>query len=327
MSFTVKAGGNTVTSPGTSFQTPSPQLTNAATPGGYQRSGGSNSHINNNNNNSIPPPFTLATSTESSSVAMDGGLGAHGGNGKRTGTDPTKYKTTICRNWEQAGTCVFRGCTFAHGVDDLRPPMRSNTSPVLTHQPSPGATPPLYPQGFGGSSSHHNMALPPSSSASGSATLPRAEQLMELLLAEIHRERDLVSVHTEANKTLESMLRKEQQQHAETAARAEGLANQAIELTRQVSERNAEILRLLEVCGSSLTGEQRRRAESLASWNFGTEGHSEHTNNNTVNIGGGLWDAPSSRSNEQHSDVSSPTSNQLKELLHALRLQQQQQFS
>mmetsp|Transcript_34141 Transcript_34141/g.53384 ORF Transcript_34141/g.53384 Transcript_34141/m.53384 type:complete len:262 (-) Transcript_34141:239-1024(-) len=37
------------------------------------------------------------------------------------GTDPAKYKTSICRNWETTGVCTFRGCTFAHGKEELRP--------------------------------------------------------------------------------------------------------------------------------------------------------------------------------------------------------------
>ena len=66
-------------------------------------------------------------------AAYAAGLGAGSdlnnmNNVKRRGTDPTKFKTTICRNWEQTGTCTFRGCTFAHGVDDLRAPHRTPTS-------------------------------------------------------------------------------------------------------------------------------------------------------------------------------------------------------
>ncbi|KAI8847316.1 hypothetical protein BC829DRAFT_247247 [Chytridium lagenaria] len=40
--------------------------------------------------------------------------------GKRMG-DPRVYKTEMCRFYEGTGVCRFGdGCTFAHGVDDLR---------------------------------------------------------------------------------------------------------------------------------------------------------------------------------------------------------------
>eukprot|EP00744_Colponema_vietnamica_P019174 GILI01027118.1.p1 GENE.GILI01027118.1~~GILI01027118.1.p1 ORF type:complete len:333 (-),score=72.13 GILI01027118.1:189-1187(-) len=33
---------------------------------------------------------------------------------------PQKYKTELCRNWEATGQCAYRGCTYAHGFDDMR---------------------------------------------------------------------------------------------------------------------------------------------------------------------------------------------------------------
>ena len=44
---------------------------------------------------------------------------------RSSGTDPSKYKTAICRNWEIDGICHFKGCTFAHGKEELRIPRLS----------------------------------------------------------------------------------------------------------------------------------------------------------------------------------------------------------
>ena len=53
-----------------------------------------------------------------------GGGGQHqqqngGGGGQQQG-GPVKYKTELCRNWEATGHCGYRGCTYAHGYEDLR---------------------------------------------------------------------------------------------------------------------------------------------------------------------------------------------------------------
>lgn len=248
MSFSVKAGTspsqNPSAPPAHSFNHShvSPSLIPSANSSGTGFRGG------NAPQHSNPPPFSLNGGDADTGVVPSS---------KRVGTDPTKYKTTICRNWEQTGSCSFRGCTFAHGVDDLRPPLRPNTSPPLgpqVTQPSPSQTPPMFPQ-----------TLPPTTTNSS----VKLEQILEMLVAEVSRERDLVLVHVEANKTLEGMLRREQTLHQETMSRVEALQNQASELARQVAERNSEILRLVELSSHSLTTEQRRHAESLASWHFG----------------------------------------------------------
>ena len=59
-------------------------------------------------------------------VLMHGGSAVHatgsgGGNGRGSAVPPRyKYKPELCRNWEQSGTCNYRQCTFAHGIDELR---------------------------------------------------------------------------------------------------------------------------------------------------------------------------------------------------------------
>jgi len=239
MSFQVRAGA----SPQQHHSTPS-QQPSAVSPGLSFRG-----HHSGN-----PPPMNLAADNGLNSGNNSTTEAPSAANGsKRIGTDPSKYKTTICRNWEQMGSCSFRGCTFAHGVDDLRPPTRGNASPPLPPQQSP----PLAPS---------SMYTSPSGTSGNGLKI---EQLLEMLVVEIQRERDMVGVHAEANKTLESMLRREQVQNVELQGKVDALQNQAMELARQVKERNAELLNLLGIAGSSLTLEQRHKVESLASWNFG----------------------------------------------------------
>ncbi|TPP43174.1 Zinc finger C-x8-C-x5-C-x3-H type (and similar) family protein [Leishmania donovani] len=115
---------------------------------------------------------------------------------KRVGVDPTKYKTTICRNWEQTGTCTFRGCTFAHGVEELRAPFRPD-----------GHTP----------------------------------QLLDMLYKEVLHQRELVTVHVEANTTLEGMLRREQAQHDLSKKQLEEKTQQCELLARELFARNQQL--------------------------------------------------------------------------------------
>ncbi|EPY33318.1 zinc finger-domain protein [Strigomonas culicis] len=136
---------------------------------------------------------------------------------KRIGTDPTKYKTTICRNWEQTGTCTFRGCTFAHGVEELRAPTRTeHVSPLL----------------------HSAMSTPSMAAHNPSATNPNLEQLLEMLYAEVTRVRDVATVHIEANRALEAKLRQEQAQHELTRSQLEDKKQQCAILISLIAERN-----------------------------------------------------------------------------------------
>ena len=39
----------------------------------------------------------------------------------KNGTKKSKYKTELCRSWEERGTCEYgKDCLFAHGVSELR---------------------------------------------------------------------------------------------------------------------------------------------------------------------------------------------------------------
>ena len=190
-----------------------------------------------------PPSFSLS----------DRGEEAPSNTSKRVGTDPTKYKTTMCRNWEQNGSCSFRGCTFAHGVDELRPPTRHNTSPPLPPQQSP----PLY--------ASSNVVPPNQSSVSPPGTY-KIEQLLEMLMGEVNRERDLVSVLNEANKNLEGLLRKEQAVTLDAKQRVEALQKEATDLSRKVGERNSMILKLLEKAGDRIPQDLAKRADALVCW-------------------------------------------------------------
>ncbi|RNF06528.1 zinc finger-domain protein [Trypanosoma conorhini] len=186
------------------------------------------------------PSFSLPTTEDS---LNNGSLSF---STKKLGTNPTRYKTTMCRNWE-AGNCNFKGCTFAHGVEELRAPMRVDRygSPnPHSHAPTQGKTPPQY-----------------SSALSGPLASPRIEQLLEMLYAEVIRDRDLVTVHVEANRTLESLLKKEQALHEETRAQLEAERAKANELTRVVLQTSEALSLFLDSC--TVNEKQRGRIAVL----------------------------------------------------------------
>lgn len=204
-------------------------------------------------------------------------------NAGRGGTDPTKYKTTICRNWEQTGGCQFRGCTFAHGVDDLRPPARPTNNQLLSSVPqtalhalltlpsgspssgnavvdamgsSTGTNPQL--NGVGSVSTNSNNAA---ANALLSAGTLRIEQIAELLVVEVNRQRDLVSVHLEANRTLENMLRREQQLRAEASARLSTIEKDIETVKRENALKDQEIAQLTQI----LDQQSKKAMEAFAS--------------------------------------------------------------
>jgi hypothetical protein len=77
---------------------------------------------------------------------------------QRRGTDPARYKTTICRNWESTGSCTFKGCTFAHGNDELRPLSTKSPSPTVTPAAHASTSPllaaPLVPPSSSNAAQH-----------------------------------------------------------------------------------------------------------------------------------------------------------------------------
>lgn len=193
---------------------------------------------------------------------------------KRVGTDPTKYKTTICRNWEQTGMCTFRGCTFAHGVEELRAPTRmdAGSTPHLHSQyVSPGNTPPLMGTSSAAAVNHFVSSAVAAAAAGGNgnggaqaAGPPKLEGLLELLHGEVLRERELVAVHMEANRTLESILRREQALHTETRARLDETRGEYAALVELVAQQNAVLQTLMQ--------QRNAIASGLTSSHFGGGG-------------------------------------------------------
>ena len=181
-----------------------------------------------------PPPFAMPGSV-ASDPKSDKKLTAGG-------TDPTKYKTAMCRNWEHTGACGFRGCTFAHGREELRPPrppsaggaspiLSANQSPVAPSAPQPPKTPSQDPL--------HGSLPPPVMPLLPAATLQtnngsRTDQLLQDLTAELKRVRETLHVHQEANRTLEMLLHREQmQRHADKA--------ELLELRERVRQLEAQL--------------------------------------------------------------------------------------
>lgn len=195
----------------------------------------------------LPPPFSLSATNGNDLVDMLGSAPGNAGlHAKRIGTDPAKFKTTICRNWEQTGMCSFRGCTFAHGVDDLRPPMRANNcqqqlasergvSPVLGPKLSPNTSPSMH------ASAVHN---------SGQTSTTKLDTLIEQLVVEVSKDKDLSLVHQEASRTLEAMIRREQSLRQGSNQQLEIQARRLQSLLRKLNDKDRSLSAALQIARS-----------------------------------------------------------------------------
>lgn len=123
--------------------------------------------------------------------------------------------------------CSFRGCTFAHGVDDLRPPMRTQNG-TLPIPADKGISPTLGPVKVSPNTSPSINASAVHNS--GHTVITKLDTLLEQLVVEVNKDKDLSLVHQEASRTLEAMIRREQalrlnssQQLDQQSQRLEGL--------------------------------------------------------------------------------------------------------
>lgn len=185
---------------------------------------------------------------------------------KRPATDPSKYKTTICRNWSSRGACTFRGCTFAHGIDDLRLPIRSNAAVLQLgnspHHPHSGSGSGSAGGGGGTASPGHSSSGSGSATgktgsgigtAAGGATGPHQqlhthlspsgrtlswEQLVSLLLANVKCRRETMALHAAATRSMEEALQREEIEMAELSQVLNALHQQHEQLAMQINERN-----------------------------------------------------------------------------------------
>ncbi|KNH07942.1 zinc finger-domain protein [Perkinsela sp. CCAP 1560/4] len=145
------------------------------------------------------PPFAAALAPE----AAQKDAPSEQDKPRASGTDLTKYKTAICRNWETTGTCSFRGCTFAHGREELRPLRPPGLgehppAPRLTeHKPSKLEAPFPYNHSF----------LPKERKEQAWS---HVDQALHELYDAIRKERANYSEQTQGNYALGIMLRREQ---------------------------------------------------------------------------------------------------------------------
>ena len=260
MSFSVVAGGQDQAN-GNSNLSPFAAAFMSRSGGGSAPSS-ANAGVRSAGGGGMPPPFSL-----SAGGGGGGGGGTPGGsiahlpddalfqNQKRIGTDPSKFKTTICRNWEQTGICSFRGCTFAHGVDDLRPPMRATQPPQTVGTPnngskkSPSTSPTLQ------ASAAHN---------GGNAAPTRLDKLIEMLSLEVSKDKDLVLVHQEAYRTLEAMLRREHTLYDDAHNKLEGTKLKVGLFIKKLREKDAALQRALGIAKTSdVSAEVRRGAANM----------------------------------------------------------------
>lgn len=207
-----------------------------------------------------PPPFSLhsnttTTTTSAREAVAHNGDGAYSSLGYSTaasmmehhaagarpprGTDPTKYKTTMCRNWEQNGSCSFRGCAFAHGMDDLRPPARggssSGISPILESATTPRGGPSSHTAG-GASSVTSTLTLPPAVGCTS-----RYEALVEHLNFEMSRQREQMFALQDANRVLEGKIRRERELGHEANDRIAALTNAVAHLEAEIARVDGNI--------------------------------------------------------------------------------------
>lgn len=89
---------------------------------------------------------------------------------------------------------------------------------------------------------------------------------MEMLMTEVQRERELVSAHMDARKSTDAQLRREQHTVTELQGTVDSLQQQVSELVWLIRERNTEISELIQIAGTNLSGERKKKAEALASW-------------------------------------------------------------
>lgn len=148
--------------------------------------------------------------------------------------EQAKYKTTICRNWESSGgACMFRGCTFAHGVDDLRAPGSAVSMASSPGSNGNGATPVTM---VAGDMHNNNSRVSPTTTAPSNSSRNNSFNsshtvvvhdataalhqhsigLMDALAGDVARMRALHQLQLDAGRTLDVMLAKEQASYRET---------------------------------------------------------------------------------------------------------------
>ncbi|XP_053167717.1 mRNA decay activator protein ZFP36L2 isoform X2 [Hemicordylus capensis] len=83
---------------------------------------------------------------------------AHGFHELRSLTRHPKYKTELCRTFHTIGFCPYGPrCHFIHNADERRPaPANGNANPPPQQQPPPPNPPPPPPHSNGTTSSHHH---------------------------------------------------------------------------------------------------------------------------------------------------------------------------
>lgn len=190
--------------------------------------------------------------------------------------DPAKYKTTICRNWSSRGTCTFRGCTFAHGIEELR--LRN---PVLQLGNTPGS-------GRGnstgsGSSLGGNSPHPPGHSRQGPALT--WEQMVSLLLTNVKRRRETMLAQTEALRSLDEAYQSEEATNNELQKMVYVLQKEAVDLLRRVTERNA-VLKLKSAEFPELTSKVESMLRCTESFNTLKEPLPPNVNDSNTQVEG-----------------------------------------
>lgn len=83
-----------------------------------------------------------------------------------------KYKTELCRNWEATGQCAYKGCTYAHGFDDMRGGNGGAGSLGMLPQPPSMNTPQQHTYTFGSNVVNAGAALAGASAMSSAMGTP-----------------------------------------------------------------------------------------------------------------------------------------------------------
>lgn len=171
-----------------------------------------------------------------------------------------KFKTEMCRNWELMGQCTYRGCTYAHGPEDLRQPISYDAfgriAPSTVNR-YPGQQAPMY-QGDG-QSSNNNTPMGGARQSSLSRTAPQpisasapavaSEQIIDMILVEVRHERDDLLQQVNASKQLEADLRREQRRRQAVVRTQRALEGVLLTLKQEINERTRCLNEILKAKG------------------------------------------------------------------------------
>ena len=221
-----------------------------------------------------PPPHTYSpgvpsygSGSKASRPLLNNSMG-HMGTPNSVPPVQGKFKTEMCRNWELMGQCTYRGCTYAHGPDDLRQaPMaydgygRGIPNPPAGGQQGryPNQQAPMYQGGDSNQGSTHTTPVGGARQSTLSRSAPQpisasaptvaSEQIIDMILVEVRHERDDLLQQVNASKQLEADLRREQRRRQAVVRTQRALEGVLQMLKQEINERTRLLNEVLRAKG------------------------------------------------------------------------------